>query len=105
MDLIIKRDRKRDQDTTGVLSEALGSERRFICYILEDRIRDKKVYGSTAIPAGRYEIVMMYSPRFGRELPRLLKVPNFDGILIHPGNDQHDTEGCLLPGSSRETLQ
>lgn len=104
MDLILKRDKKWTQDTTGRLFESLGAERRFICFILEDRIRDKKVYGSTAIPAGRYEIVLTYSPKFGRELPRLLKVPNFEGILIHPGNDQGDTEGCLLPGLQRHEM-
>lgn len=54
---------------------------------LEDTVRDltkeKKVYGKTAIPAGRYEVILNYSPKFKKELPRLLNVPHFDGILIH----------------------
>jgi hypothetical protein len=39
----------------------------------------------TAIPAGRYRVIINRSERFGRMLPRLLEVPGFDGILIHPG--------------------
>ena len=77
-----------------------------LCYVLEDVVREKvgvpvtewKVNGETAIPAGRYEIIIDMSTRFGKMLPRLLNVPGFDGIRIHPGNTDHDTEGCLLPG-------
>lgn len=77
----------------------------FECYILEDRERLKKgkqkIDGETAIPEGTYEIIINYSPRFKQKLPRLLNVPGFTGILIHPGNTAKDTAGCLLPGKTK----
>lgn len=73
------------------------------CFICEDVVRKngEKVYGQTAIPAGRYRIIITLSKRFKRELPLLLNVPNFEGIRIHSGNTEKDTEGCLLPGKTR----
>ena len=72
---------------------------------LEDTVRDltkeKKVYGKTAIPAGRYEVILNYSPKFKKELPRLLNVPHFDGILIHSGVTPEHTEGCILIGENK----
>jgi hypothetical protein len=57
--------------------------------------------GGIAIPAGRYEIHLAWSSRFKRDLPRLVDVPGRSGILIHSGNTNVDTTGCLLPGISR----
>lgn len=63
-----------------------------------DEIKNKKVYGQTAIPRGSYECVYTYSNRFKKMLPLLLNVKGFEGIRIHSGNSAKDTEGCILVG-------
>ena len=79
------------------------------CNTLEDKVADvnrngrfdgteRKVYGETAIPYGTYKVFYGWSPRFGRNLPRLLNVTAFEGILIHPGNTAKDSAGCILVG-------
>ena len=85
----------------------------FECFILEDKDRGlvqtmpvseliaKKIKAKTAIPAGRYEIVVSFSNRFKKMLPLLLNVPVYEGIRIHPGNTDEHTEGCLLPGKTK----
>lgn len=74
----------------------------YFCDTLEDTVRDKKIKNETAIPYGTYQVIVTYSPKFKRELPRLLEVPNFDGILIHRGNTPKDTSGCILVGENKE---
>jgi hypothetical protein len=67
-----------------------------------EHIRTVKVKGRTAIPAGKYRIQTTYSPKYDRPMPVLVGVPGYQGIRIHSGNDANDTEGCLLPGLTRD---
>ena len=72
------------------------------CYVLEDVVREPgvKVKEATAIPAGTYKVIINMSPSKKKLLPRLLDVPGFEGILIHAGNTDIDTFGCLLVGDT-----
>ena len=78
--------------------------------MLLEEIKAKKVYGKTAIPTGTYEIDMnTISPKFqarswakpyGGKLPRLLNVPGYEGILIHPFNSAAESLGCIGVGNN-----
>ena len=100
MELLVQRIAKKSDYTIG----RLFVDGRYFADTLEDRVREPgvKVPGETAIPAGRYRVIVNVSPKFGRELPRLLDVPGFEGILIHAGNSARDSAGCLLVGENRE---
>jgi hypothetical protein len=82
----------------------LAVDGQFECYTLEDTQRAPgapKVFGQTAIPTGRYRVIVTYSPHFLKDLPLLVDVPGFEGVRIHPGNVAANTEGCLLVGMDR----
>jgi hypothetical protein len=72
----------------------------FQCFTLEPPVRETKPY---CIPGGTYEVSLSVSPRFRFVTPRVLNVPNFTEIEIHPGNYPHDTEGCCLVGQTHDT--
>ncbi len=88
---------------------------KYFCDTIEDKVRDlkkePKVKGQTAIPYGTYEVITnVVSPRFkdrswakpyGGKVPRLVHVPGFEGVLIHPGTDQNSTSGCLIIGQNK----
>jgi hypothetical protein len=67
-------------------------------FTLEDTARRIKVHGETCIPSGTYGIEIRESSRFGRRMPYLLKVPFFEGVMIHKGNEDKNTLGCILVG-------
>ena len=73
------------------------------CHTLEDVIRPtgEKVRNKTAIPPGRYTLILSMSNRFKKIMPEVLNVPMFTGIRIHSGNTAKDTAGCLLVGQTR----
>lgn len=119
MKLTLKRIAKRDTYTIGRLY--INGE--YFCDTLEDKdrglkqnmslseIKAKKVYGKTAIPAGEYEITLhIISPKYskkpwfvkfcGAKMPRILNIPGYDGVLIHEGNSDKDTCGCVLVGKN-----
>ena len=101
---------KRTRGTPVVTLGSLYVDGVFECFTLEDTVRvddpltpvdeGKKVMGMTAIPAGTYKVIINESPRFKKNLMRLLDVPGFTGILIHGGNTAEDTHGCILVGNS-----
>ena len=99
MNLTLRRKWLTDQTTIG----ELYVDGVFFSYTLEDVLRPAgvKIKHQTAIPAGRYEVIMGWSNRFQKVMPRLQHVPNFDGILIHAGNTKDDTSGCILVGKRR----
>lgn len=95
MILTVKRIQKLDSCTIGKLF--IDSQDAGI-FTLEPKVRDVKVDGCTAIPEGNYNVCVDFSNHFQRELPHILNVPNFEGVRIHPGNTDKDTEGCILLG-------
>jgi len=101
MELLIKRYIYNDSETTGGEANNIGDffiDGVFFGYSLEDQIRysDKKVYGETAIPDGRYRVILTRSNRFKRVMPLLVDVPNFSGVRLHGGNSAEDSSGCPL---------
>ena len=88
----------------------------FECFTLEDEVRDIKVMSETAIPLGEYEIKFRnvggfdtkYKARYGSSFHKgmleLQDVPNFKYILIHTGNTDQHTAGCLLIGETQQDL-
>ena len=108
--------------TNGILLEVieqgndidgLFQQKKFLAYTLEDEQRDTKVYGETRIPDGVYQMGLRkvggYHARYTKRFPHIhigmlhvLNVPGFEYILIHCGNTDEHTAGCLLVGDSQE---
>ena len=100
------------EDSTSGLLFDISNGREFLAYTLEDEYRDSKKYGETRIPAGTYKIQLRtvggfhtkYSTRFydiHKGMLHIIDVPGFDFILIHCGNTDEHTHGCLLVGDTQ----
>lgn len=121
MKLFLKRIAKKKEYTIG----KLYIDNVYFCDTIEDtdrgldqsmtkqQVRSIKIPGKTAIPTGTYKIDMnIVSPKFGSKpfykqtcngkLPRLMEVVGYQGVLIHAGNTERDTDGCLLVGKNKK---
>lgn len=118
----IKTDRKYKKETYTVSNMFVDGV--WFCNVIEDRdrglrsdqpisyIRKVKVPSETAIPSGRYRVILsVQSAKFSKKskymwckgfLPRVMGVPGFDGILIHAGTSAADSAGCLIVGMNTE---
>lgn len=118
MKLVLKRIAKKPNYTIG----KLYIDGKYFCDTIEDRdrglkssmtveqIRKIKVPSETAIPTGTYKVTLdVVSPKYskrqfyrdyanGARVPRLLSVKGYEGVLIHVGNTELDSAGCLLVG-------
>ena len=95
-----------NDSTVGILLIDGG----FHCYTLEDEYRAAKISGETRIPMGDYDLKLRTSPSGmnGRYLQKfgdfhkgmlwLRDVPGFEWIYIHIGNNESNTDGCILVG-------
>ena len=102
MELKLDRKYKKQNYTIGDLY--INSQ--WFCNTIEDKVRilnsfEDKVYGETAIPEGRYKVLVTYSPKFKRYLPELINTPFFKNIRIHSGNTEKDSEGCIIVGENK----
>ena len=113
MDLVVLRYSSQKDSTNGLFFDVVDSDLNFLCYTLEDENRDSKVLGETRIPDGVYQLGLRkvggfnsrYSVRFKDIHDGMIEVkdvPNFSNILLHCGNTDEDTGGCLLLGDSQE---
>ena len=113
MELEVLRFSSQTDSTSGLLFESTDIGKKFLCYTLEDERRALKVRGETRVPAGTYKIKLRkeggfnakYTKKYGgfhRGMLHICDVPNFEYILIHTGNTDEHTAGCLLVGDSQE---
>ena len=112
MKLEVLRFSSEKDSTNGILFDVTDG-RKFLCYTLEDEHRDVKKYGETRVPAGTYNVTLRtvggfhgrYLKKYGEMHKGMLwvrEVPNFEYILIHTGNTDEHTSGCLLLGDTQQ---
>ena len=113
MELEVLRFSSQEDSSSGLLFEVSELGRKFLCYTLEDERRALKVKGETRVPAGTYNIKLRkeggfharYTKKYGgfhRGMLHICDVPNFEWILLHTGNTDEHTAGCLIVGDSQE---
>ena len=116
MQLEVVRFSSERDSTNGLLFDITGECRNFLSYTLEDEYRKEKVMHETRIPAGTYKVTLRtvggfhakYTERYGEMHKGMLwvcDVPGFEYILIHTGNTDEHTSGCLLVGDSQNNNQ
>jgi hypothetical protein len=119
MELKLERKWKKEDYTVG----RLYIDDEFFCNTMEDadrglddsmkesEVKSKKIYARTAVPTGRYKVLMnTVSPKFSQKpfymqvckgkVPRLKDVKGSEGILIHCGNTHQNSAGCILVGNN-----
>ena len=99
------------KDSTGGL---LFINDSFAFYTCEDQYQENKVLKETRIPEGIYQIKLRnaggmnerYKVKFNfhQGMLHLQDVPDFEWVYIHVGNNDDDTEGCILVGRSITTV-
>ena len=113
MKLKVLRFSSQEDSTSGLLFLEGKKGLEFLCYTLEDERRVLKVKGETRVPSGTYKIQLRteggfhekYKKKYGgfhKGMLHVTNVPNFEYILIHTGNTDEHTAGCLLVGDSQE---
>ena len=105
-----------ESDSSSGLVFDITNGKKFLCYSLEDEYRDEKVMHETRVPAGTYKILLRkeggfhgrYTKKYGdfhKGMLHVQDVPGFEWILIHTGNTDEHTSGCLIVGDSQENNQ
>lgn len=109
--MILTLDRKYKLPTYTIGKLYIDEE--YFCDTLEDKdrgltddmtvseISSIKIKKETAIPTGTYKVTITYSNRFKKNMPLINDVKGFEGIRIHSGNTDKDTEGCILVGFNK----
>lgn len=116
MQLEVLRFSSEDDSTSGLLFDITDGNRKFLAYTLEDEYREEKEMHETRIPAGTYNVTLRtvggfhtrYTEKYGDMHKGMLwvrDVPGFEYILIHTGNTDEHTSGCLLLGDSQTNNQ
>ena len=112
MKLEVLRFSSQDDSSLGALFDVTDG-RRFLAFTLEDEFRKEKVKGETRVPAGTYQIKLRtvggfhtkYTEKYGsmhKGMLHVQDVPGFEYILIHTGNTDEHTDGCLLVGNTSQ---
>ncbi len=117
MRLEVVRFSSESDSTNGLLFDITNGQRKFLSYTLEDEYRKEKIMSETRVPAGTYNVTLRteggfyqnYTERFGSDFNKgmlwVRDVPGFEYILIHIGNTDENTSGCLLVGDTQNNNQ
>ena len=87
-----------DKQTLGYFSLYKGVSQVYDCVSLELAWKDNET-NISCIPIGTYKVTPRYSDKYTQHFI-LEDVPNRKFILIHAGNFNTDTKGCILLGTS-----